>query len=184
MPAKNIDILLIEDEKKFRENTRNRLEKRGYKVHEVERGDDAIKQVRQYDYDVILLDLKMPGMSGEDTLKEIKKHSPSSQVIILTGNASFQSATVTGRLDAYSYLEKPVDFEELLEEIEAAKRQKITALICNDEIAEKGPSFIKRMVGVSNYRPLFIVIGLLMFFLIVIAFARLDNDLVGASENR
>lgn len=168
MSGKHIDVLLVEDEQKFRENTRNRLEKRGYTVHEVERGDDAIKQVRLYDYDVILLDLKMPGMSGEDTLKEIKKHSPASQVIILTGNASFQSATVTGKLDAYTYLEKPVDFEELLKEIEAAKRHKITALIREDEIPVQRPTFKQRMMGISNYRPLFILIGLAIFFFIVL----------------
>ncbi len=176
MASKNIDILLVEDEQKFRENTRKRLESRGYKVHEVERGDDAIKQVRLYDYDVILLDLKMPGMSGEDTLKEIKKHSPASQVIILTGHASFHSATATGRLDAYSYIEKPVEFERLLKEIEAAKRQKVNVLIRDDEIVEKKPNLWTRMVGVSNYRPLFILIGLLIFLLI--SFLPAPNSMV------
>ncbi len=168
MPDKHVDVLMVEDERKFRENTKLRLEKRGYKVHEVERGDDAIAMVRQHEYEVILLDLKMPGMSGEETLKAIKKYSPSSQVIILTGHASFQSATVTGKLDAYSYLEKPVEFEELLHEIEAARRHRVGVLIREDEIPEKKPGLKTRLIGVSNYRPLFILVGLFIFFLIIL----------------
>jgi sodium-dependent dicarboxylate transporter 2/3/5 len=136
-------------------------------VDEVERGDDAIAKVRQNEYEVVLLDLKMPGMSGEETLKAIKKYSPSTQVIILTGHASFQSATVTGKLDAFTYLEKPVDFDELIHEIEAARRHHVSVLIREDQIPEKRPGWKTRMIGVGNYRPMFILIGLLVFFIII-----------------
>lgn len=168
MAKKHVDILIVDDEQKFRENMTTRLKVRGFSVHQVERGDDAIRQVRLYDYDVVLLDLKMPGMSGEQTLREIRKVNPVCQVIILTGYASFESATVTGKHDAFNYLEKPVDFDELLHVIEMARRHKVTVLIREDEIPEKGPGFKKRMMGITNYRPLFIIIGVLIFFAIVL----------------
>ena len=168
MAKKHIDVLIIDDENKYRENMSKRLKVRGLTVHDVERGEDAIKQVRLYDYDVVLLDLKMPGMSGEDTLREIRKVNSTCQVIIMTGHASLQSATVTGKLDAFNYLEKPVEFDELLHEIEMAKRHKVTVLMREDQIPEKRPSLKKRMMGVTNYRPLFIIIGILIFFAIIL----------------
>ena len=168
MAGKHIDILLIDDEEKFRKNLAQRLKLRGFKVHDVWRGEDAIKQVRRYDYDVVLLDLKMPGMGGEQTLREIRKVNPTCQVIILTGNGSYRSATVTGKDDAFSYLLKPVDFDRLLAEIDDAKKKKQTVLIREDEIPEKAPSLRRRMFGVPGFRPLFIIAGFLLFALVVL----------------
>lgn len=168
MSKKHVDILIVDDEEKFRENMTKRLALRGYSIHQVGKGEDAIKQVRMYDYDVVLLDMKMPGMSGEETLREIKKVNPTVQVVILTGHASFKSATVTGKLDAFSYLEKPVELEELLGVIESAKRHKVTVLIREDLIPDKKPTFKQTMMGVTNYRPLFILIGLLFFVAIIL----------------
>ena len=168
MAKKQIDILIIDDEEKFRKNICSRLELRGYSIHQVARGEDAIKQVRLYDYDVVLLDLKMPGMSGEETLQEIRKVNMTAQVIILTGHASFQSATETGKLDAYSYMEKPVELNELIKEIETAKREKVAAMIREDHIPERHPTAMQRLFGVTNHRPLFILIGFFLFTLIVL----------------
>ncbi len=183
MAGKQIDILLIDDEVKFTENMERRLELRGYTVHLVNRGEEAIRQVRLYDYDVILLDLKMPGMSGQDTLKEIKKLSPTSMVIILTGHGSYETATTTGKLDAFAYLEKTIPFDDLLGEIDTAKRQRIDVKIREDELPDAKPSVKQRLMGVTNYRPLFIVIGLLLFFTIILI-PTPDSliNLVGASK--
>jgi len=162
------DVLIVDDEVKYTKNLSERLSLRGMNVHTVNRGDDAIRQVRRYNYDVVLLDLKMPGMSGEDTLKEIKKICPTCQVIILTGHANYQSATVTGKLDAFAFHEKTIDFEELVGEIELAKRERVSVLIREDEIPDSAPGFKKQLFGVTNYRPLFIIMGFLVFFTIIL----------------
>lgn len=166
MANKHIDILIVDDEVKFTKNLSERLSMRGLTVHTVNRGEHAIRQVRLYNYDVVLLDLKMPGMSGEDTLKEIKKQRPTCQVIILTGHANYQSATVTGKLDAFAFHEKTIDFEQLLGEIELAKRARTSALIREDMLPVRKPDLKTRLIGTTNYRPIFIIIGFLIFALI------------------
>lgn len=168
MAGNHKDILIVDDEVKWTENLAERLRLRDMSVHTVNRGEDAIRQVRLYDYDVVLLDLKMPGMGGEDVLKEIKELQPTCQVIVLTGNATYQSATQIGRLDAYAFHEKTLPFEELLSEIDLAKRDRVHLLTRHDKIADPFPGFWRQMIGVTNYRPLFILIGLLLFGLVLI----------------
>ncbi len=168
MAANHKDILIVDDEVKWTENLAQRLQLRGMSVHTVNRGEEAIRQVRLYEYDVVLLDLKMPGMSGEEVLKEIKQLQPTCQVIVLTGHATYQSATEIGRLDAYAFHEKTLEFEELLAEIEMAKRDRINLLTRHDIIPDPEPSLWRKMLGVTNYRPLFILIGFLLFGLILI----------------
>jgi DNA-binding NtrC family response regulator len=98
-------ILLVDDEDKFRSDIAERLKLRGFETVESDNGEDAIKAVRRdNDIDVALLDLKMPGLSGEQTLSELKKYRPAIQVIMLTGHGSLESAMKTGRLDAYGAL--------------------------------------------------------------------------------
>jgi solute carrier family 13 (sodium-dependent dicarboxylate transporter), member 2/3/5 len=182
--AKKIDVLIVDDEQKFRENMSKRLELRGYKVHHVGNGEDAIRQVRQYDVDVVLLDLKMPGMSGEQTLRELRAICPVCQVIIVTGHGSYESATVTGKFDAFSYLEKTTDFDDLMAEIEAAKRNKLNALIREERIPEARPTFKQKMMGVTNYRPIFIIIGFLLFLgVLVIPTPKSLIDVVSLTKN-
>ena len=107
--------LLVDDNDKFRKALANRLKLRGYEALDVDNGEDAIKHVRaDSDIDVVILDRKMPGMMGEQVLKEIKEFRPEVQVIMLTGHATMDSAMETGRLEAYSYLQKPYDFDELV----------------------------------------------------------------------
>ncbi|MBW2525896.1 MAG: response regulator, partial [Deltaproteobacteria bacterium] len=168
MARQHVDVLIIDDEDKFRVNLRKRLETRSLSVHDVDRGEDAIKLVRKHDYDVVLLDLRMPGLSGEETLREIRKVNQTSQVIIVTGHATFRSATVAGKHDAFSYLEKPVEMDQLLSEIEAAKRHKLTAKEREEQIPDRRPSLKKRLMGVAGYRPLFILVGLALFAALVL----------------
>ncbi len=162
------DILIVDDEVKWTENLARRLKLRDLSVHTVNRGEEAIRQVRLYDYDVVLLDLKMPGMSGEEVLKEIKNLQPTCQVIVLTGHATYQSATQIGRLDAYAFHEKTLDFDELLSEIDMAKRDRVNLLARYDKLPEASPSLRQRLMGVTNYRPLFILIGFLLFGLVLL----------------
>jgi len=162
------DILIVDDEVKWTENLARRLKLRDMTVHTVNRGEDAIRQVRLYEYDVVLLDLKMPGMSGDKVLEAIKEIQPTCHVIILTGHANYQSAAQTGRLDAYAFYEKTIDFTELLSVIELAKRDRVNLLTRHDLISDPTPGFWRRMLGVTNYRPLFILVGFLLFGLVLI----------------
>ncbi len=167
MAGNHKDILIVDDEVKWTENLAQRLKLRDMSVHTVNLGEEAIRQVRLYEYDVVLLDLKMPGMSGEEVLKEIKALQPTTQVIVLTGHATYQSATQIGRLDAYAFHEKTLDFEELLAEIDMAKRDRLNLLARHDKLADPTPGFWRKMFGVTNYRPLFILIGFLLFGLVL-----------------
>ncbi|UCG55089.1 MAG: response regulator, partial [Dehalococcoidia bacterium] len=122
-------VLLVDDELKFRETTSKRLKMRGYENIALSSGEEVLKTIRRHDdIDVVVLDRKMPGMSGEQVLKEIKHFRPELQVIMLTGYASMESAVESGKLDAYAYLEKPCRLEKLISVIEEARRDKPLAM--------------------------------------------------------
>ena len=157
-------LLLVDDEDKFRISLARRLELRGYKTVALDNGMEAVKVVRNDpDIDVVILDRKMPGVSGEQVLKEIKEFRPELQVIFLTGHGSVKSAMEVGKLEAYTYLEKPCDFDRLIEVIEAARANK-PQVMARLEIpnVEKG-SLRKWLVGSHNSRPGVIILGLLIF---------------------
>jgi solute carrier family 13 (sodium-dependent dicarboxylate transporter), member 2/3/5 len=157
-------ILLVDDEEQFRNSIVKRLNLRNYETIDVNNGEDAIKLVRSdSDIDIVILDRKMPGMDGEEVLKEIRNYRPALQVIMLTAHASMESAMETGRLEAYSYLEKPCDFDELVKVIEAARRDKVHVM-ARHEIphVEKG-SLWNWLKGTHNSRPGIIILGLLIF---------------------
>jgi len=163
-------ILLVDDEDKFRLNLAERLELRGYETVQAGIGEYAIKLARHdQDIDVVLLDRKMPGMGGEQTLAELKSFRPAIQVIMLTGHGSMESAMETGRLEAYSYLQKPCDLDELIKTIDAA-REDIVHVKARHEIphVEKG-SLWKWLVGSHNSRPGMIILGALIFLAITLA---------------
>jgi len=157
-------LLLVDDEDQFRTSLTQRLEMRGYKTVALSDGREAVKVVRaDPEVDVAILDRKMPNISGEEVLKEIKTYRPEIQVIFLTGHGSMTSAMQVGRLDAYTYLEKPCDFDRLVEVIESARADK-ALVMQKHEIpnVEKG-SLWKWLVGVHNHRPGMILLGLLLF---------------------
>ncbi|MCX6641725.1 MAG: SLC13 family permease [bacterium] len=161
-------LLLVDDEEKFRISMSERLKLRGYENVAIASGEAALKTVRQYpDIDVVILDRKLPGMSGEQVLKELKHFRPELQVIMLTGFGTMESAVETGKLDAYSYMQKPGELEELIEIIDRARKDR-PRVMERHEISEieKG-SFLKWFWGTHNYRPGVIIMGLLIFFSIV-----------------
>jgi DNA-binding NtrC family response regulator len=106
--------LLVDDEKDFIESLAERLQLRDFDVKSALNGDDAIKLVSENEFDVIILDVKMPGKSGIETLKEIKKLNQLSQVIMLTGHATVESAIQGMKLGAYDYIMKPTVTEDLI----------------------------------------------------------------------
>jgi sodium-dependent dicarboxylate transporter 2/3/5 len=121
-------ILLVDDEDPFRKALAKQLLVRGFKVEGLNNEKDAIKFVRHENPEVVVLDQKMPGMDGIQTLKEIKKLRPEVQVITLTGHGNTEAARITGRHDVFDYLEKPCSIDELLGVIDAAKQERVYAL--------------------------------------------------------
>jgi DNA-binding NtrC family response regulator len=117
-------ILLVDDETIFTKNMAKLLKFRGYEVTAVNSGDAAIRELEQNHFDVTVLDLKMPGMDGITTLKEIKKLGLFTETLILTGHGSIDSALEAMKLGAYDYLTKPCEIDELVTKIEAAWEKK------------------------------------------------------------
>ena len=117
-------ILLVDDEDQFRESVTKQLTVRNYTVSEVSSGEDAIEFIHQNNIDVVILDMRMPGISGAETLKKIKKLSPLTEVIMLTGHATVNTAMETIKMGAFDYIPKPVKLDELINKMEDAYRKK------------------------------------------------------------
>lgn len=113
-------ILLVDDEVIFTKNMSRLLDSRGYRSTPVNGGAEAIRCLENETFDVVVLDLKMPGMDGLTTLKEIKKLGLFTQTLILTGHGSIDSALEAVKLGAYDYLTKPCNIDELVAKIEGA----------------------------------------------------------------
>ncbi len=162
-------ILLVDDEEQFRTSIVKRLNLRNYETIDVNNGDDAIKLVRSdSDIDVVILDRKMPGMDGEEVLKEIRHYRPALQVIMLTAHASMDSAMEIGRLEAYSYLEKPYDFDELVKVIESARQDKIHMMAKKEIHHVETGSIWNWLKGSHNSRPGILILGALIFALMLL----------------
>ncbi len=121
---KGSKILLVDDEVVFTKNMSKLLTNRGYHVTAVNSGDSAVRSLQEQGFDVIVLDLKMPGMDGIATLKEIKKLGLFTQTLILTGHGSIDTALEAIKLGAYDYLTKPCEIDELVTKIEGAWEKK------------------------------------------------------------
>jgi len=117
-------ILLVDDEVVFTKNMSKLLTSRGYRVKAVNSGDSAIGALEEEHFDVVVLDLKMPGMDGITTLKEIKKLGLFTETLILTGHGSIDSALDALKLGAYDYLTKPYEIDELVAKVEGAWEKK------------------------------------------------------------
>lgn len=118
-------VLLVDDEVPFVEAMERRLEKRGLDVKTAFSGEEALQRLKQLTHiDVVILDVKMPGMDGLETLKQIKKAYPLVEVIMLTGHATVETAIVGMKLGAYDYLMKPSEMDVLMEKLNAAKTKK------------------------------------------------------------
>jgi DNA-binding NtrC family response regulator len=118
--ARHRRILVIDDEKLIRWTLRERLERAGYTVVEAEHGAAAFEAMRQEDFDLLLLDFKLPDTDGLEILKVAKERKPAPAVILMTAFASVQNAVEAMRLGAYDYVKKPFNLEELLLDVEKA----------------------------------------------------------------
>ena len=119
------NILLVDDEERFRTNLSKMLAAQGFEVTAVDSGPRALEELAQLPYDVVLLDMRMPAMNGLETLAAIKQSRPDTEVIILTGHASVDAAREIIRLDGCEYLLKPCPLEEIIAKIELAFERKL-----------------------------------------------------------
>ncbi len=113
-------ILVVDDEETIRFCLKEALEIEGYKVHTEDNGENSLRLIKKMIPDLVILDLKMPGMNGLDLLKEIKSYDQNILVILLTGHASVDSAVNAMKAGAFEYLEKPFKMEHIKVVIERA----------------------------------------------------------------
>lgn len=122
----NINVLIVDDEDEFLTSITKNLSVRNFKVVAVNRGEKAIEAVKEQSFDVALVDLKMPGINGEETLAALKKEQEGLEVIILTGHGTIGSVVECRRIGAFAFLQKPCELNELLYTLREAyaKKQK------------------------------------------------------------
>lgn len=143
--AKEIKVLMVDDEEQFRATTSKILSKKGFATTIAGSGEEAIELLQQKIPDVVILDIKMPGMDGHDTLSQIKKIQPDVQVIMLTGHGDETSAMESLERGAFDYLTKPCDIDLMASKINDA----YTAARHGMEKEEKKARDI--MIHVSDY---------------------------------
>lgn len=126
-------VLLVDDEVPFVETMTKRLTKRDLEVYQAFSGSEALEKLNhEKSVEVVILDVKMPGMDGIETLREIKKRFPLVEVVMLTGHATVETAIEGMKLGAYDYLMKPCDMEILMAKVDEAaarKRKQETKII-------------------------------------------------------
>lgn len=113
-------LLLVDDETRYLETTKKLIERKGYETFTAENGETALKIMDTHTIHVVVLDVKMPGMDGNETLKIIKDRWPLTEVLMLTGHATVDSAIDGLKSGAWDYLMKPADIDEIVEKAEQA----------------------------------------------------------------
>ncbi len=166
--SSRVKVLVVDDEARYRRNLADRLSLRGFSVQEAASGVAAIQLVRLTAPDVVILDRKMPGMGGEETLAELKRIAPVIQVVMLTGHANVSSAAFSGRQGAFAYLEKPCESELLIETIAAAVTEKHRAMGRHEIPCVEGSSIFTWLKGTHNSRPGVIILAALLFAAVVL----------------
>lgn len=156
-----IKILLVDDEIKFLQAISERLSIKGFDVTTASNGEDAIKAAKKGGFDVAVLDLQMPGIGGEQVLRILKQNHKYIEIIMLTGHATVDSAVECTKLGAFKYLEKPYDFDNLVEALKEAYQARMQ---------KKFESNLKRMEAIQKLSMHQSPLGLLK------AMAQLDDD--------
>jgi DNA-binding NtrC family response regulator len=141
-------IMLVDDEERFLSTTKKLLSKKGIDLLTALSGGEALEMLDSHSVHVVILDVKMPGMDGMATLREIKRRHPLTEVIMLTGHATVESAVEGLKSGATDYLIKPADIEELLEKAEEAfekrKRLEEKIRVAQTRLSMKSPREILR----------------------------------------
>jgi DNA-binding NtrC family response regulator len=121
----NTTVLLVDDEVPFVETMTKRLSKRNLKILKSFSGTEALEVLKtDNSVDVVILDVKMPGMDGIETLREMRSRHPLVEVIMLTGHGTLESGIEGMKLGAFDYLTKPCDIDQLMSKVLEAKSKK------------------------------------------------------------
>jgi DNA-binding response OmpR family regulator len=117
--------MLVDDEERFLQTTRKMIAKKGYDALTATSGAECLKKLEDELVHVVILDVKMPGMDGVETLKHIKQRFPLVEIIMLTGHATAESAVEGLKLGATDYLTKPTSIDELIAKAEEAYNKRV-----------------------------------------------------------
>lgn len=131
-------VLLVDDEEEFVKALAERLKMRDLRSDIVLDGEEALSYVEDQEPDVMVLDLKMPGIDGMEVLRQVRKPYPNIQVIILTGHGTEKHEEEAKRLGAFDYLEKPVNLDVLVKKMKAAYRRRMEDTMVTATFAEAG----------------------------------------------
>lgn len=133
-----IKILLVDDEEKFVQTLSERMQMREVGSDIALDGEQALKQLEDKKPDVMVLDLKMPGMDGMEVLRRVKNAYPDVQVIMLTGHGTEKDEEEARKLGAFEYLQKPVEIDVLMKHVKRAYQSKIESTMTAAAFAEVG----------------------------------------------
>ena len=147
MDQERINLLIVDDEEQFLNSISKQLSVRGFNVLAVDRGEKALAAAKSNPIDIALVDLKMPGINGEETLKLLKKEYRWMEIVILTGHGSVESAVDCTQSGAYSYLQKPCELDKLLDVLVNAYKKKVMNRKNIDE--KKMDELLKIAIGES-----------------------------------
>ena len=117
-------LLIVDDEEQFVEAISERLSMRDYDVTTALTGEDAIEKITNYNFDVVILDVRLPGIDGTEVLSKIKNLKPLTEVIMLTGHGTVEMAIEGMKLGAFDFLMKPCETEDLTVKIDKAHDRK------------------------------------------------------------
>ena len=142
-------ILLIEDDTSLAANLRDVLSDEGFKVTLCARGDEGLRRAANEDYDVVLTDLRLPGMGGLDLVRQLHETQPRLPVVLMTAHGTIETAIEATKLGAYDYLQKPFEMSELIGLLHRASdagrlmREPV-------ELAAEAPSSPTALIGISR----------------------------------
>jgi DNA-binding NtrC family response regulator len=150
--SSSIDLLLVDDDTDFRASVARRFMRRGFLVQEAANGEEALSCADRRQFDIVVLDLMMPGIGGIETLEKIKNLHPECEVIMLTGQGSVETAVQAMKLGAYDYLAKPFPLAELEVLVEKAYERRAIRKENHQlkSFLERGRKDEKGMIGESQ----------------------------------
>jgi DNA-binding NtrC family response regulator len=117
-------LLLVDDEEQFVETLSERLSMRDYDVTTSLTGENAIEKIKNFNFDVVILDVRLPGIEGTEVLREIKSLKPLTEVIMLTGHGTMEMAIEGMKLGAFDFMMKPCETDDLTAKIDKAHDRK------------------------------------------------------------
>jgi|Deesub1362A_J573_1020465.scaffolds.fasta_scaffold00105_76 DNA-binding NtrC family response regulator len=167
------EILVVDDDPQMRDDIAEMLRSEGYNITTASSGEEALEFIRERDFDVVLTDLMMPGISGMDVLREVMKIKPKTRVIVITAFATIESAVEAMKIGASDYISKPFKLNEVqvavrraLEEAKFSERLSTSKESSIQEIASSLSNPIRRaaieyllLQGKSSFMGIFEELG-------------------------